>query len=110
MVLSMKKFFEIVVFAFLLLFSGTETWAQKSELRYADHQFELSNLMEAGKGYEESYGKKANYRAARGAAMTYDNWVLIKRRLSGGLLLWDLRKLQRKTIPIILERSSALGI
>lgn len=72
MVLSMKKFFEIVVFAFLLLFSGTETWAQKSELRYADHQFELSNLMEAAKGYEESYGKKANYRAARGAAMTYD--------------------------------------
>jgi len=72
MVLIMKRIFRISIVACLVLFSGTLTWAQKGKLRYADHQSELSNHMEAAKGYEEAYSKKATYRAAKGAAMAYD--------------------------------------
>jgi outer membrane protein OmpA-like peptidoglycan-associated protein len=72
MVLSMKRIFKIVALASLLSCSSTLTWAQKSELRYADQQSELSKHMEAAQGYSESYSKKASYRAAKGAAMAYD--------------------------------------
>lgn len=72
MVLSMKRIFKIAALACLLLSSNTLTWAQKGELRNADNQFKLSNHREAAKSYEDSYNKKATYKAAKGAAMAYD--------------------------------------
>jgi outer membrane protein OmpA-like peptidoglycan-associated protein len=72
MVLSMKRIFKIVALGCLLLSFSTPIWAQKSELRYADQQFKLSHHTEAAQGYVESYSKKATYKAARGAAMAYD--------------------------------------
>lgn len=54
--------------------SITDVLGQKAKFRYADNQYELSNYMEAAKSYEQAYEKKATYRAAKGAAESYD-WL-----------------------------------
>ncbi len=72
MVLIMRRILRIVVPTGLILLTSTLSFAQHGKLRYADHQSELFNYSEAAKGYEDSYADKATYRAAKGAARTYD--------------------------------------
>lgn len=72
MVLIMKKMSRIYIIGCLVLLSSAMAFGQKGKLSYADQQFELNRFVEAAKGYEVAFEKKATYRAARGAALSHD--------------------------------------
>jgi outer membrane protein OmpA-like peptidoglycan-associated protein len=69
---KMKKILTFIAAGCLLFLTNNPVLAQNAILRYSDKQLELSNIMEAAKGYQKAYEKKASYRAAKGAAVTYD--------------------------------------
>lgn len=70
MVLNMK-IYTILIAASLMMLSLEDTRGQNARLRYADKQFELLNLINAAEGYEKAFEKKETYRAAKGAAVSY---------------------------------------
>lgn len=67
----MKRILTFITACCLLLVFNSVVVGQNAKLRYSNKQFELSNLMEAAKGYQKAYEKKATYRAAKGAAVSY---------------------------------------
>src|SRR5690554_2666837 len=71
MVLKMKNFNKITIACFLMLASLADASGQNAKLRYADKQFDLVNLANAARGYQEAFEKKQSYRAAKGAAQSY---------------------------------------
>lgn len=72
MVLIMKRIFKLPLVCCLIFVSCTVVFGQKGKLRDADEQFALSHFMEASKDYETAFEKKATYRAAKGAAQSYE--------------------------------------
>jgi outer membrane protein OmpA-like peptidoglycan-associated protein len=74
----MKKIFTLIITCCLLSTSISDVLGQRAKLRYADKQSELSNFIEAAKGYEKAYDKKASYRAAKGTAESYEGLSFYK--------------------------------
>lgn len=68
----MKNILTLIAAGYILFLSNNPVLAQNAKLRYSDKQLELSNIMEAAKGYQKAYEKKASYRAAKGAAVSYN--------------------------------------
>src|SRR5690606_35179525 len=71
MVLNMKRIYTLFIACSLLMVSLADAVGQNAKLRYADKQFELQNLMNAAKGYQDAFDKKESYKAAKGAAQSY---------------------------------------
>ncbi|MEX2511901.1 MAG: OmpA family protein [Cyclobacteriaceae bacterium] len=67
----MKKFFVYTSALVLCCSLFGIVNAQTGLLRYADQRFEETNYFEAAQGFEKAFEKKATYRAAKGAALSY---------------------------------------
>ncbi|MFD2035307.1 OmpA family protein [Belliella marina] len=66
-----KNFTILLIFLFSTGFFQ-EGYAQKSMLRYADQQWDLGNYHHSADVYTKAFGRKETYRAAKGAALSFD--------------------------------------
>ncbi len=60
-----------MIFGALLAALSSDLMAQNALLRYADKQYELFHYQEASEVYSKAFNRKKTYRAAKGAAMSF---------------------------------------
>ncbi|MDN3669320.1 OmpA family protein [Echinicola jeungdonensis] len=67
----MKRIFTFLIFMALFTAISSDLMAQNALLRYADKQFELFHYQEASEVYAKAFNRKHTYRAAKGAAKSF---------------------------------------